>query len=317
MSLYVGIDFGGTNIACGLVNEEGKLLLKQSCKTGAQRSTDEILEDLVRLVRSVIAQGKAEGEVSFCGVAIPGTADVDRGTTGFCCNVPGISFLPLGEILSEKLGIERVMVDNDANCAAKGEAEAGAAKGVKNSVFITLGTGVGGGVVIDGKLFRSFNFAGPEMGHTVIVKDGLPCACGRRGCWERYASATALCRMTKEKMQADPESRMWTLCDGDLARVSGETAFRAADAGDASAKAVLEEFCSYLACGITNMINIFQPEVLSIGGGISAEGEKLLAPVRAIVEREQYSRDCERKTLLKQALLGNDAGIVGAALLWR
>lgn len=317
MSRYIGIDFGGTNIACGLVDEEGRLLVKRSCKTGAQRTTDEILDDLVSLVRSVIKEGDAEGDVSFCGVAVPGTADTDRGTTGFCCNVPGISFLPLGSILSDRLGIEKVMIDNDANCAAKGEAEAGAAKGVKNSVFITLGTGVGGGVVLDGKLFRSFNFAGPELGHTVIVRDGLSCACGRRGCWECYASATALCRMTVEKMQACPTSLMWTLCKGDLKNVSGMTAFRAADMGDAAAQAVLDEFCSYLALGITNMINIFQPEILSVGGGISAEGEKLLAPVRAIVEKEQYSRDCEKKTILKQAVLGNDAGIIGAALLWR
>jgi len=317
MNRYIGIDFGGTNIACGLVNEEGRLLIKKSCRTGAHRSTEEILDDLVSLVRSVIKEGCAEGDVSFCGVAIPGTADADHGTTGFCCNVPGISFLPLGEMLSERLGIKKVMIDNDANCAAKGEAEAGAAKGVKNSVFITLGTGVGGGVVLDGKLFRSFNFAGPELGHTVIEKNGLPCACGRRGCWECYASATALCRMTAEKMVEDPATLMWNLCNGDLKNVSGMTAFRAADEGDASARAVLDEFCSYLAMGITNMINIFQPEILSVGGGVSAEGEKLLAPVRAIVEREQYSRNCEKKTVLKQAALGNDAGIIGAALLWR
>jgi glucokinase len=151
----------------------------------------------------------------------------------------------------------------------------------------------------------------------VIEKDGYPCSCGRKGCWEAYSSATALCRMTREEMEKAPESKMWDRCEKDLAKVDGRTAFDAWRMGDEAAQRVLDRFTAYLGCGITNMVNIFQPEIISVGGGISAEGEALLAPVRAILEKEQYSRMCEKKTVLKKAELGNDAGIIGAALLWR
>ena len=215
------------------------------------------------------------------------------------------------------MGFSRVGLENDANCAAKGEAEAGAAKGCKSSVLITLGTGVGGGVILNGEIYRGFNFAGAELGHIVIDHKGPVCSCGRRGCWEMYSSATALCRMTREKIKEHPESLMNELVGGKESRVSGRTAFDAMRRGDVYAREVIESFAEYLACGITNIVNIFQPEILTVGGGISAEGETLLAPVRAILEKEQYSRVCEKKTILRKAQLGNDAGIIGAALLWR
>lgn len=315
---YIGIDLGGTNIACGLVNEEGKILHKKSCKTGAKRPIEQIMTDMADLVLSVIREKDLTPEdIDFCGIASPGVANSDRGVIEYSCNLP--TFLGFGvvEDLKKRTGIQNVGLENDANCAAKGEAEAGAAKGCSTSVFITLGTGVGGGVVLDGKLFHGFNFAGAELGHCVIEKNGLECSCGRHGCWEVYSSATALCRMTREAMEKDPKSLMWQLCDGDLEMVDGRTAFDAWRAGDESAKRVRDLFCSYLGTGITNMVNIFQPEIISVGGGISAEGEALLAPVREILEKEQYSRMCQKKTVLKKAELGNDAGIIGAALLWR
>ncbi|MBR7165691.1 MAG: ROK family protein [Clostridia bacterium] len=315
---YIGIDLGGTNIACGLVNVEGKLLLKKSCKTGAQREAGEIMADMAALVEDVIRQsGIKKSEVAFCGIASPGIANSDTGVIEYSCNLPSFLNFNIVEDLKKRTGIPKVGLENDANCAAKGEAEAGAAKGCSTSVFITLGTGVGGGVIIDGKIFHGFNFAGAELGHCVIEKDGYPCSCGRRGCWETYSSATALCRMTREEMEKSSESLMWAECGGDLKEVDGRTAFDAWRKGDTAAQRVLDRFTSYLACGITNMVNIFQPEIISVGGGISAEGEALLAPVRAILEKEQYSRMCEKKTVLKKAELGNDAGIIGAALLWR
>jgi len=314
---YIGIDLGGTNIACGLVSVSGELLVKKSCPTGAQRPADEIMSDMENLIFRVLDEANCPAqEIAFCGIAAPGIASGETGVIEYSCNLPSFLGFPIVEDLKKRTGFSRVGLENDANCAAKGEAEAGAAKGCKNSVFITLGTGVGGGVILNGEIFRGFNFAGAELGHHVIEKDGLLCSCGRRGCWETYSSATALCRMTREEMKKNPESLMWKLA-GDLEKVDGRTAFDGLRAGDESAKEVISQFVSYLACGITNMVNVFQPEILSVGGGISAEGETLLAPVRKILEQEQYSRVCQKKTVLKKAVLGNDAGIIGAALLWR
>ena len=195
---------------------------------------------------------------------------------------------------------------------------AGAAKGTKNSVMITLGTGVGGGVIIDGKVFSGFNYAGTELGHTVIVKGGAQCGCGRRGCWEAYSSATALIRMTKEKMEAcrkEGRKTLLTELSEAAGKVSGKTAFKAMREGDAAGREVVDEYLSYLATGLTDMVNIFQPEVLSIGGGISNEGESLLAAIEPMVRAEQYGGGLVPLTELKIAKLGNDAGIIGAAFL--
>ncbi|MBQ3866567.1 MAG: ROK family protein [Clostridia bacterium] len=314
----IGIDVGGTNIVCGLVNEEGKILFKSSCKTGASRPAEEILADMARLVDEVLEQtGTRREHVLFCGIACPGIANIERGVIEYSCNLPTFLDLPIVKDFHARTGIRTIAIDNDANCAAKGEAEAGAAKNVADSVLITLGTGVGGGYVKEGKIFHGFNFAGGEMGHIVIDQNGPVCSCGRRGCWETFSSATALVRQTRAAMEKDPASVMWTLCGGDLDAVDGRTAFDGLRKGDPTAKAVVDQFCRYLACGVTNIVNILQPEILSVGGGISAEGETLLAPVREILEKEQYSRSCARRTVLKKAELGNDAGVIGAALLWR
>jgi glucokinase len=219
-------------------------------------------------------------------------------------------------MLSERTGIKNIFVANDADAAAYGEAVAGAAKGVANSVMITLGTGVGGGIIIDGKIYSGFNHAGGELGHTVIEKGGRPCSCGRRGCWEAYSSATGLVRMTREKMNERPDSKMWALCDGSVENAGGKTAFKAARAGDEAGKEVVDSYISYLACGLTNMINIFQPEIISIGGGVCNEGDYLLSPVKEIVAKEVYTKEATTKQAdIRIAKLGNDAGIIGAAAL--
>ena len=207
-----------------------------------------------------------------------------------------------------------VCVENDANAAAYGELVAGAAKGKSSCVCITLGTGVGGGVIIDGKIMAGHNFAGAELGHTVIVVDGEPCTCGRRGCWEAYASATGLIRQTKRAMEAHRDSQMWALA-GNLEQVNGRTAFDAMRKGDAAGEAVVDDYIRYIACGLVNMINIFQPEVLCVGGGICNEGETLMKPLREYIERERYSQYSDKQTEICVAQLGNDAGIIGAAYL--
>lgn len=314
---YLGIDLGGMSIKAGICDGDGNILHQDSCPTVLTEGGDRIVQDMADLCRKVIGgYGLTTADIEYIGIASPGINDSDRGVIVYSCNIPTYKF-PIAEKLSALTGVEKIYIDNDANAAAKGEAVFGAAKGYRDSVFVTLGTGVGGGVIIDGKVLTGCNFAGAEMGHMVIVHDGLPCSCGRKGCLECYASATALMRQTKQKMLERKDSLMWQLTGGDPEKADGRTPFQAARMGDEAAKEVIQTYAGYLACGITNFINIFQPEVLSIGGGVSNAKDDLLDPVRAIVEKEQYSRDCEKKTIIKIAELGNRAGIVGAAALGR
>ncbi len=312
---YLGIDLGGMSIKAGVCDDNGTILTKDTCPTVRTEDGDRIINDMAALCLKVISDaGLTVDDIEYAGIASPGSADCERGIIIYASTLPFLNY-PIAKTLMDKTGLKKVYVENDANAAAKGEATYGAARGYKNSLFITIGTGVGGGIIIDGKVYSGFNFSGAELGHMVIVKDGIYCPCGRNGCMESYASATALIRMTKEKMMADNNSAMWKICDGDIEKVNGKTIFDAMLEDDPSAKEVYDEYISYLACGIVNFINIFQPEVLSIGGGISKQGEILLAPIREIVEREQYSRHSDKKTVLKIAALGNDAGIIGAASL--
>ena len=209
---------------------------------------------------------------------------------------------------------KKIYLENDANAAALGEYAAGAGKGSQSMVAITLGTGVGGGAVLNGKLYTGFNYAGMEVGHFVIEYGGRLCTCGRKGCFEAYCSATALIKRTREVMEEHPDSLLWQLA-GSLEGVDGRTPFDAAAQGDAAAGKVIDEYVNYLGCGVASLVNIFQPEVFCIGGGPSAQGETLMAPVRYILNREDYARNSVRRTRLVRAALGNDAGIIGAALL--
>lgn len=312
---YLGIDLGGMSIKAGVCNEDGVILHKDSCVTVREEDGDRIIRDMASLCLKVIADtGITIDDIAYAGVASPGSADSERGVIIYAATLPFLN-CPIAARLSELTGIKKIYIDNDANAAAKGEATFGAAKGYRDSLFITIGTGVGGGIIIDGRIYSGFNFSGAELGHTVIVKDGDECPCGRRGCLEAYASASGLIKLTKKRMNADKNTAMWALCGGDISKVNGKTAFDAKRAGDTAGTEVVAEYIEYLACGIVNFINIFQPEVLSIGGGISKEGEELLAPLREIVEREQYSRHSDKKTVIKIAELGNDAGIIGAASL--
>ena len=249
------------------------------------------------------------------GLGSPGTINKATGIIEYANNLP-FKNTPMEKMLSERLEGKKVLMENDANAAAFGEYMAGALKGADNAVAITLGTGVGGGIIIDHKIYSGSNFAGAELGHSVIVVDGRPCTCGRHGCWETYASATGLIKTTKEHMEEAPkDSPLWTLVDGDIEKVGGRTAFDAMRQGDPVGKKIVDEYVKYLSVGLVDMINIFQPDILCIGGGISNERETLLAPVREFVEREQYARNSAKKTVVCRAELGNDAGIIGAALL--
>lgn len=315
MKYYAGIDLGGTNIAVGIVNENYEILGKASVKTNLPRSAEEIADDMAK---TTIAAAENAGitldDIMWVGVGTPGAANGKTGMVIYSNNL-GFNDLPLGKMISERLGGKKVYIENDANAAAYGEVLAGAAKDVNDAIMITLGTGVGGGIIIDGKIYSGSNCYGAELGHTVIEYDGRQCSCGRKGCFEAYSSATGLINMTKEEMEKDKTSVMWELIKENDGKVSGRTAFDAMRKGDKAGKAVVDKYISYLACGITNMINIFQPEVLVIGGGVCNEGETLLAPLRELVFEHEYCKDDATRTKICRATLGNDAGIIGAAFL--
>ena len=309
----IGIDLGGTNIVAGVVDDEFRIVATAKCKTRIPRPAEEIVVDMARMAKEAVQNaGLTMADIAYVGVGSPGTCNADTGIVEYSNNLQ-FEKLPLRDMLGGMLD-KAVYIENDANAAALGEALAGAAKGAQSCVCITLGTGVGGGIIIDGKIYGGFNFAGAELGHTVIMVDGELCTCGRFGCWEAYASATALINQTRRAMVNHPDSAMWSIAE-DLDKVNGRTAFDGMRAGDAVAAQVVDTYIKYIATGLINVINIFQPEVLCIGGGICKEGDTLLKPLAAHIERERYSKYSSHQTRLCVATLGNDAGIIGAALL--
>ncbi len=312
----IGIDLGGTNIAVGLVNENYEIVIKKSTPTGADRATELIVDDMAELCRAVcLEKGVDIKEIENIGVASPGIANSPDGRVEYSCNLPFRRY-PLSAEIASRLGIspDKVKLANDANAAAWGEAVAGAAKGTSNSIMVTLGTGVGGGIIIDNQIYTGFNFAGAEIGHIVIELDGARCGCGRCGCWEAYSSATALIRMTKEKVEECRAAGRYTVMSK-AERISGRTACDAMRQGDEAGTEVYNKYVKYLAAGLTNMINIFQPQVISLGGGVSNEGQSLIDSLLPIIRAEQYGGDVVELTQLRIAKLGNDAGIIGAAAL--
>jgi len=311
----IGIDLGGTNIAAGIVDENYNIIAKGSVPTIADRDPEEIIKDMGALCNDLLREANLTGaDIACAGIATPGTANRDTGVVEYANNLPFVKF-PIAAVLKKYLDVKTVLIENDANAAAKGEAVAGAAKGCNHAIMITLGTGLGGGIIIDKKVYSGFNFAGAELGHTVIEYNGRQCTCGRKGCWEAYSSATGLINITKDKLAATEDTIMHKLVEENGGEVSGKTAFAAARQGDKAGAEVVAEYIEYLACGITNIINIFQPEVLCIGGGVCKEGDYLIDPMMKIVLKDQYTRDNDNKTQIKIASLGNDAGIIGAAVL--
>lgn len=310
----LGIDLGGTNIATGVVDENYKIIGSGKVKTNAPRPAEEIVDDMVKSALMAVKDANLTiNDIDSIGVGTPGSVVQTTGVVTYSNNL-GFYNLPLAEMLEKKLG-KKVYIENDANAATYGEYIAGAGKGAENFVAITLGTGVGGGIIIGGKIYSGSNFAGGELGHTVIQMNGEACTCGRNGCFEAYASATALIRQTKQAMIKFPESKMWEICNKDINSVSGRTAFDGARSGDEAAIGVVNDYINYLSVGIANIINTFQPDVFCVGGGISNEGEYLMAPIRKLVKGENYARNMEKNTEIKAATLGNDAGIIGAAYL--
>lgn len=310
----IGVDLGGTNIAVGVISEDLKIVGRGSVKTNCPRPAEEIFDDIKKAVDLAVADaGISMDDVVSVGVGTPGTVNKNNGYIEFANNLD-FKNVPAKEMLEARLN-KTVYLDNDANCAALGEAVAGCGKGAKNFVAVTLGTGVGSGIIIDGKIINGSNFAAGEMGHMVIAIDGEQCNCGRRGCWESYASATALIRQTKDAMKHNQDSVMWQIVNDNIDAVNGRTAFDAMRQNDKAGKEVVDKYIYYVATGIINIINSLQPEFICVGGGIANEKETLLEPLRTHVNRERYSHYSSKQTKIVSAELGNDAGIYGAALL--
>ena len=310
---YIGIDVGGTNLKAGLVDESGAILVTERTPLGAFTGPEAFAGTLADLAKAVLhTAGKEKEEIAYVGMGIPGA--VAGGEILYTCNIP-MKDVPLSGLFRRHLDLP-VLLENDANCAAVGEWVCGAGRGTKDFAVITLGTGVGGGFVLNGKLYSGGGMVG-EVGHMVVEKGGVKCNCGRLGCWETYASATGLIRMTKETMDDHPESLLHKIA-AENGGVEGRTAFQAAEAGDETAKAVCRTYVEYLAAGVTNLVNILQPEVLAVGGGVAAASDELLMnPLREIVNGECYPRHAGKLPRIVRAELGNDAGIIGAALLGR
>lgn len=312
--LRIGVDLGGTKTAVALVDENNIIRDRLTTPTLPERGCDAVSADIASLVLKLCKNnGIPASDAGLLGIAAPGAINSETGVVERAHNLHMESY-PIVDKVRGLTGIKNIKIENDANAAALGEAFAGAAKGTSCSVLITLGTGVGGGFVIDGKVFSGFNHTGGEFGHMVIVAKGRPCNCGRRGCWEAYSSATALVARTKEVMAADPGSEMHKVAE-ELGKVNGKVAFIAARRGDKSGALVVDEYVSYLACGLVNVINLLQPEVLSLGGGISNEGEGLMIPLQKKIDEEVFIRGIGRSTEIRIAKLGNDAGIIGAVNL--
>ena len=314
MKYTIGIDLGGTTMTAGLVDEAYNIVGKITRPTRLPRPAQDLEQALADLCRAVAKDCKIDfADVSYVGIGTPGSVNFTTGFVGYNTNF-GYYDWNLGPDLEALLGC-KVYVENDANAAAFGEYIAGGAKGFKDAVVITLGTGIGSGIILGGSLWPGINGAAAEFGHMTIDYDGLPCNCGRRGCVEAMASANALIAQARERMRKHPESLLWSLCGGNAAKVEAKTVFDGAAAGDETARELLDVYITYLAEGITNIINVFQPAVLCVGGGVSRAGEVLLRPLREEVARRVYSRNSKRNTRIELAKLGNDAGILGAALL--
>ncbi|MBQ7065066.1 MAG: ROK family protein [Firmicutes bacterium] len=312
---YAGIDLGGTGIKAALVTREGEILQKETVPTGADRHWTAIMADMVELIWTLAArQGIDISEIRGVGLGVPGSVDPEHGKLLYAANLPNCADMDARTFMQRELGLP-LYIDNDANVAALGESLFGAGKGNDRCcVMITLGTGVGGGVIINGRIFAGAYYGGAELRHTVIVENGRPCNCGRRGCWETYSSATGLIRSAREAAAQDLDSLLWNVCDHDLSKLTARKVCEAVDEGDPTANRIMDEYLHHLAVGLGNIYNIFQPEILILGGGVSGRGEKLLVPLRGLIRSEIYGHDMS-KVDIRIATRGNDAGVLGAAAL--
>lgn len=312
---YIGIDLGGTYIKAGLVDEQGNIIYKTRIPTRATEAAEVIVADMAQLAHTVIKEsGVNTDDIESIGIGSPGTCDSKNGILVYANNI-NFKNVPIRDMMQKHIDLP-VFIGNDANCAAWGEYCMLPEK-VNDIVFITLGTGVGGGAVIGGKLYEGFNGAAMEVGHTLLLRGGELCTCGRRGCFEAYASVTALVRMTREYIAVRPHSTLAHRCGQNILDIDGKTAFDAARDGDEGGKEIIYEWTKYVAEGLVDIINLFQPQYLIIGGAVSHEGDFLLNPIKEHISAYRYTRDSQLQTRIQISSCGNDAGLIGAAFLGR
>lgn len=309
----IGIDLGGTNIVAGLVDAQLTIVDKCSVKTNVPRPIEGIVADMTEMVHTLMERNRlSPADILSVGVGVPGTANPDNGHMEDANNL-GFDDVPFLPLLQKKLPCP-VYFDNDANVAAWGEYQTGN-YGEDSFIMMTIGTGIGGGIILNGRLWPGINGAAAEFGHMVIDQKGIPCNCGRAGCFEALASATALIQRAREQMTNHKETLLWSLCRGDIENADAKCVFDGAAAGDILCRELLDSYITLLAEGVTNIINVFQPAVLCIGGGVSRAGDALLLPLREKVAARIYSKNSRRNTVIELAKLDNDAGVLGAALL--
>ncbi len=312
--VYIGIDLGGMSIKAGIVDKQGKILIKDKVPTKADRHYSEIILDMATLIKKLLNDSHITiDDVLGIGIGSPGTPDSKSGVLVFSNNLHFYN-VPIREELKRYYDVP-IYLENDANVAALAESEFGASKNVENSVMITLGTGIGGGIIINNRIYGGFNSAASELGHMIIVHDGILCSCGQKGCFEKYASASALISQTIEGAKKNPTSLINEIVNHDYSKINAKTVFNAKEAGDETAKNIITTFIGYLSSGIINIVDILFPEYIVIGGGLGNEGENLIAPLRKIVSETAYSSHGLRETTILPAKMGNDAGIIGAAML--
>jgi glucokinase len=309
--LYFGIDIGGTFIKGAIVDEKGNIVLSDKVATQSEKGTDFAIENIASLCSSLLSAAKLSlSDICAMGMGVPGMIDSEKGVVVSSNNLNWFNF-PIANKLEAKLGIT-VKIANDANAAALGELLFSFGGTYKNVIMLTLGTGVGGGIIIDGKIYEGNCGAGAELGHTVIAMNGEPCTCGRRGCLEAYASATAIIRETRRAMDKHPDSKLWEV--GSKDEINGKTAFDFYGC-DIYAKEVVDNYIYALGCGIINMANIFRPEAVILGGGVCAQGDALIKPLQKIVDEEIFGKSVGPRVKIITAKLGNSAGCLGAAAL--
>ena len=312
--VYVGIDLGGTNIAVGVVSEAGSILAQAGAKTLAGRPYQAIIRDMAELVKRAVAKARLTlDDVKSVGIGIPGVADSD-GVVFNCTNL-GWANVPLRAEMQQYIR-KPIFIDNDANAAALAESVAGASAGRKSSILLTLGTGVGGGIVMDGKPWTGAHGRAGEIGHMILVPDGVPCTCGKSGCVERYCSGTALIREARQACRNFPETSILQKAGGNIEKINAKLVIDAAKEGDAPALRVFNSFARYLAMTINNLIWAFDPEIVVLGGGLSYAGNFLLDAVRPLIPRHQMGAPLPIAPIVL-ARLGNEAGVIGAAMLGR
>lgn len=310
----VGIDLGGTNIKAGIVNEKYEIIIQDSIPTKVERPYQEIIKDMAELVQSLVRNAKIrEDDIEGIGIGSPGTVDAETGVVVYSNNFDWEN-IPLVKELHKYINFS-IAVSNDANCAALGEVKAGAAKDAANVVLLTLGTGVGGGVVVNGKIFEGGHAGGAELGHTMLVRGGELCTCGRKGCLEAYASATALIRQTKEAAKNNPDSKILEFCNHDENQINGKTVFDAALENDETAKKVVQDYIEYLGDGIVDFVNIFRPDKVLLSGGVCNQGTVLTNPLNVYVQKYCFAGSKGVIPTVTCATLGNSAGIIGASAL--